>query len=126
MLDHLPGVYSLEIQQGNIVTQRMVNQLQPKMTKPQVLFIMGSPMLYNVFHLDRWDYLYSLTSDEKADVKTRLSLFFADDLLSSMQGTYKPEALAADNKAKQITVLIPKRNLDKTIWGKITNFFDDD
>ncbi|MEZ5436045.1 MAG: outer membrane protein assembly factor BamE [Pseudomonadales bacterium] len=55
-----PGVYHLTVQQGNVVTQDMVNQLQPGMDKRQVRFIMGTPLLIDSFEDSRWDYFYSL------------------------------------------------------------------
>ena len=55
-----PGVYKIDIQQGNVVTQDMIDQLRPGMTRRQVRFIMGNPLLVDTFHANRWDYLYSL------------------------------------------------------------------
>src|SRR5690606_17744119 len=55
-----PGVYKIDIQQGNVVTQDMINQLRPGMTRRQVRFIMGNPMITDTFHPNRWDYLYSI------------------------------------------------------------------
>jgi len=55
-----PGVYKIDIQQGNVVTQDMIDQLRPGMTRRQVRFIMGNPLLTDTFHADRWDYLYSI------------------------------------------------------------------
>ncbi len=56
----IPGVtpYRMEIQQGNFVSQEMVAQLKPGMTKDQVRFILGTPMVTDIFHADRWDYIY--------------------------------------------------------------------
>ncbi|HCL77559.1 MAG TPA: outer membrane protein assembly factor BamE, partial [Pseudomonas sp.] len=55
-----PGVYKVDIQQGNVVTQDMIDQLRPGMTRSQVRFIMGSPLITDTFHASRWDYLYSI------------------------------------------------------------------
>ncbi|MGZ8214761.1 MAG: outer membrane protein assembly factor BamE, partial [Methylosarcina sp.] len=49
ILNKLPGVYTVNVQQGNIIDQEMIDQLRPNMTKRQVLYIMGSPMLKNTF-----------------------------------------------------------------------------
>lgn len=121
VLNHLPGVYTLAIQQGNIVTQAMVDQLQPNMTKKQVLFIMGSPMLVDVFHFNRWDYIYSHQPSNGGDYEQkRISLFFTDDdRMMGIQGDFKP----SDKPTKittDVTVNVPKRDLDKTLWEKIT------
>ena len=93
VLNNLPGVYSLDIQQGNIINQEMIDQLRPKMTKRQVLYIMGSSMLIDVFHQKRWDYLYSEQPGGDHRVQKRLALFFADDVLIGVQGDFRPTTL---------------------------------
>lgn len=125
ILNHLPGVYTLEIQQGNIVDQDMLNQLKPHMSKRQVLYIMGSPMLKNVFHQSRWDYIYSDKISGQDRVQKRITLVFNGDELVGMQGDLKPEANATTNSSQhEATVNVPKRDLDKTLWEKITGIFD--
>ena len=56
----VPGVtpYRMVIQQGNFISQEMVSQLKPGMTKEQVRFILGTPLVTDIFHADRWDYVY--------------------------------------------------------------------
>lgn len=90
-----PGVYRLDVQQGNIITQEMVNQLKPGMSKRQVLFIMGTPLLVDSFNQDRWDYLYSLKNEEEEFSKERLTLFFTNDQLVNMKGNFRPEEPSA-------------------------------
>jgi outer membrane protein assembly factor BamE len=86
-----PGVYKLDVQQGNIVTQEMVNQLKPGMDRRQVRYIMGTPLLVDSFDDNRWDYFYSLKNGEDELSQERLTLFFANDQLVSMQGNFRPE-----------------------------------
>jgi outer membrane protein assembly factor BamE len=50
--------YRIEIQQGNYVSQEMVAQLRPGMSKEQVRFVLGTPLVTDIFHADRWDYVY--------------------------------------------------------------------
>lgn len=59
VLDHLPYVYKIDVNQGNMIDQSMIDQLRPNMTKRQILYIMGTPMLVDYFHQNRWDYIYS-------------------------------------------------------------------
>ena len=47
--------YRIEIQQGNFVSQEMVSQLKPGMSKDQVRFVLGTPLITDSFHADRWD-----------------------------------------------------------------------
>jgi len=126
ILNNLPGVYSLDIQQGNIINQEMIDQLRPKMTKRQVLYIMGSSMLIDVFHQKRWDYLYSEQPGGEHRKQKRLSLFFDGDELIGVQGDFRPSTLPVIRESNETTVDVPARDLDKTLWEKITRLFSDD
>lgn len=125
MLDNLPGIYTLEIQQGNVVDQDMIDQLRPNMSKRQVLYIMGSPILVDVFHQKRWDYLYSKQVDGEAREQKRVSLYFEGDTLTGIQGDFRPDSQTA-KKIKETTVDVPERDLDKTLWEKIVWLFSDE
>jgi outer membrane protein assembly factor BamE len=123
ILNNLPGVYRLEIQQGNIIDQAMVDQLRPAMNKRQVLYIMGSPMLDNVFHKNRWDYIYSDQPSGEDSVQKQISLFFENDQIVGIQGDFRPNAVPVIKSSGELTVDVPKRDLDKTLWEKITGLF---
>jgi len=69
--------YRIDVQQGNVLTQEMVSQLRPGLSKDQVRFILGTPMLTDMFHADRWDYVYRLQKGRTGEVETRkFSTFF--------------------------------------------------
>ncbi|WP_085578413.1 MULTISPECIES: outer membrane protein assembly factor BamE [unclassified Pseudomonas] len=86
-----PGVYKIDIQQGNVVTQDMIDQLRPGMTRRQVRFIMGNPLIADTFHPDRWDYLYSLQPGGGERQQERISVNFnANDQLVSLSGDFMP------------------------------------
>ena len=88
----IPGVYKIDVQQGNVVTQDMVDQLRPGMTQRQVRFIMGTPLIQDTFHPERWDYLYSLKSGRSDRVQERISLNFDDNQLVGLSGDFVPGA----------------------------------
>lgn len=72
--------YKIDIQQGNVLTQEMVAQLKPGQTRDQVRFILGSPMVADVFHQWQWDYIYRYQSGKTGQVESRrLSVFFGKD-----------------------------------------------
>ena len=123
ILSNLPGVYTLEIQQGNMVDQIMIDQLRPNMTKRQVLYIMGSPMLTDMFHERRWDYLFSDQKDGEDRVQKRISLFFNGDTLMGVQGDFHPSAVPVLKPSTEASVELPKRDLDKSMGEKITGLF---
>ncbi|WP_027858966.1 outer membrane protein assembly factor BamE [Marinobacterium jannaschii] len=85
-----PGVYKIDVPQGNVITQEMVDQLKPGLTKRQVRFVMGSPLVEDSFHSDRWDYIYTLQKGDGSYEKQQLRLFFEGDKLSSLNGDFRP------------------------------------
>ncbi|MTI15112.1 outer membrane protein assembly factor BamE [Sansalvadorimonas verongulae] len=85
-----PGAYKIDIQQGNVITQDMVNQLRPGMTREQVRFVMGAPLLPDTYNSDRWDYIYSFQPGGKVRTQQTLSVFFRDDKLASFEGDVYP------------------------------------
>ena len=76
-----PGVYKISIPQGNIITQEMVDQLRPGMSKRQVIFVMGTPLVRDPYHQDRWDYIYSFQPGGGERGQEKITVFFIDDQL---------------------------------------------
>lgn len=109
-----PGVYKIDIQQGNVVTQDMIDQLRPGMTRRQVRFIMGNPLLTDTFHADRWDYLYSLQPGGGERQQERMTLIFnSNDQLVSLNGDFMPgvsrdEAILGKDSDTNVTPQQPK------------------
>ncbi len=120
IMNYIPGVYTIDIQQGNIIEQSMVDQLRPGMNKRQVLYIMGSPMLNNVFHKNRWEYLYSNQPSGEDRVQKQISLFFENDQITGIQGDFRPSTAPVIKTSSETTIDVPKRDLEKTLWEKIT------
>jgi outer membrane protein assembly factor BamE len=81
------SVYRMEIQQGNYVTQEMVSKLQAGMTRDQVRFVLGTPLLVDIFHDNRWDYVYRRQRSGSREIEERrLSVFFDSDRLVRIEG----------------------------------------
>ena len=71
------NAYKIDIQQGNVLTQEMVAQLKPGQTREQVRYILGTPLLTDIFHRERWDYVYSYRNGRTGITETRqFSVFF--------------------------------------------------
>ncbi|SMF95750.1 Beta-barrel assembly machine subunit BamE [Methylomagnum ishizawai] len=120
----LPGIYRLDIHQGNVVSQEMVDQLRPGMTKRQVAFIMGTPLLTDPFHDERWDYLYSNQPGNEPRVQKHISLAFdKDEELKGLAGDFRPGNLPSIEMSKDTTVNIPRIEREKTLWQKIKGVF---
>jgi outer membrane protein assembly factor BamE (lipoprotein component of BamABCDE complex)/ketosteroid isomerase-like protein len=103
----LPSIkpYKMEIQQGNVVTSKMLLQLRPGMTKSQVRYIMGTPLVVDSFHENRWDYFYQLRQEGKVVEKRRVILDFDKDALVSVRGDV---VAAGDKTAEAPTNIAPK------------------
>jgi len=84
----IPGVtpYKMEIQQGNFVSQDMVAQLKPGMTREQVRFILGTPLVTDIFHAERWDYVYWREASDGKREQRKVAVFFADGKLEKTEG----------------------------------------
>lgn len=80
--------YKIDVQQGNVLTQEMVAQLKPGQTREQVRFLLGTPMVADIFHQQRWDYVYRYQSGQTGKVESRnFSVFFdADGRLERVDG----------------------------------------
>lgn len=88
-ISELPFVYHPDIQQGTVITREMVARLEPGMTREQVRFVLGSPLLDTPFHQDRWNYVYRLEPGDGGPVKSyQLTVFFRDDRLAGARGVY--------------------------------------
>lgn len=87
-----PGVYKIPIQQGNLISQDMIDQLRPGMTRRQVIFVMGTPMVRDPFDQDRWDYVYNFQPGGGVRGQERVTMFFEDDLLTHFEGDFVPTA----------------------------------
>ncbi len=98
--NYLPGFlapYRPDVQQGNVITSDMVEQLRPGMTRDQVKFMLGTPLLTDGFHPDRWDYLYYLNPRVGAPQRRSLVIYFKDNRLDHFTSDPMPPESMADN-----------------------------
>jgi len=97
-------VYTLNIQQGNILDQKDINKLRAGLTKNQVVFVLGNPVVNDSFSDDHWIYLYTF-SNRMTEIETtkRLELSFSGDELVSAKGDFEiPESLGGAGEAADI------------------------
>lgn len=85
-----PGVYKMDVAQGNEVNQEMIDQLRPGMTPSQVRYVMGTPLLVDTFNQARWDYVYRMIQDDETVEKRRVTLYFEADRLVQIEGDMRP------------------------------------
>lgn len=95
----IPKLYKVAIQQGNVITQDMVDKLKPGMTRRQVAFVMGEPVIQDPFDDTKWVYLYSIDVPGVFSQESRLILFFDEnDLLTVISGDYAPSNATAEQE----------------------------
>ena len=88
----IPGItpYRIEIQQGNFISQEMASQLKAGMSKDQVRLALGTPLLTDVFHADRWDYVYWREAPDGKRESRKFAVYFADGRLARVDGDIVP------------------------------------
>ena len=116
-----PITYKIDLQQGNVVTQEMVAKLRQGMTPPQVRYVVGSPLVTDPFHPDRWDYVYLYEKGHKVTEHHRLTVIFIDGKLARLEGDVElqdtlqapeqtpdtPAAMAAPTPAAVPSIAVP-------------------
>ena len=84
------GVYKLDINQGNYVTQDQVDKLKVGQTRQQVRTALGTPLVADAFHANRWDYVYEFNRQGRTLEHRRFTVYFADDKLARWEGDEMP------------------------------------
>lgn len=116
------GVYKLDINQGNFLTQDMVDKLNVGMSMEQVQSALGTPLLADPFHAERWDYIYRYTRQDKLIENREFRVYFADKKLARWEGDEVPQSAAELNRvaAERTLGKVPSAD-DK---GFLQRFFD--
>ena len=122
--DKIPGVYRIDIQQGNAIDQGMINKLKLGMTKHQVAYVMGTPLIIDTFHPNRWDYIYSFHPGNGQREQRNITLFFTDDeTLSHIEGntrTVAREDLPQEER-KEANVVVPLDEKETGVFQGLLN-----
>ena len=95
----IPRVYKLSVQQGNVITQEMIDRLKPGMTRNQVEYVMGRPVLQDPFDDDQWVYLYTMEVPDIFMQAFKMVLVFEDDTLVTITGDSIPTT--AEERAQE-------------------------
>jgi outer membrane protein assembly factor BamE len=108
-------LYKIDVQQGNVVTEEMVEKLKQGMTKSQVLFVMGSPVIIDAFRDNRWDYVYTFREKGNLVEQKRLTIYFEEDklikienYLHSSDGLIKPKPAEINPDNEEASVVNQK------------------
>lgn len=111
-------VYKMNIQQGNYLVPNSVSQLKEGMTRSQVRFLLGTPMVPDAFDENRWDYYYFFSSQKiKAPLKRRLTVYFADDKVARYENQGVPTQADLDQLERDLRKAIAVTKQDKSKAG---------
>jgi len=112
-----PG-YRMDVEQGNVITLEQKEQLQLGMSRRETRFILGSPLVKDPFHANRWDYVYSLLDGDTGTIdQNRLSLFFEDDLLIDIR--HDP----GDITTRKVNSEAPEETAGDSLFQRLWNRF---
>ncbi|MDT8310693.1 MAG: outer membrane protein assembly factor BamE [Methylophaga sp.] len=122
--DKIPGVYRIDIQQGNDVSQEMIAKLEPGMSKSQVNFVMGTPLLIDAFHPNRWDYIYSFQPGNGERQQRRITLFFDEqEKLDHIEGDTRvvEKIELAEKDRTETNIVVPLNEHKSSFFGGLLN-----
>lgn len=121
----IPGVYRIDIQQGNVVTQDMLARLEPGMSRRQVRFILGTPLLVDTFNESRWDYIYSFKSGTGRPEQRAISVHFDNERLTRLEGDISASANIAPAQPRRQSKVVKVDNSRDRGFLETLNPFDD-
>ncbi len=118
------GVYKLDINQGNYLSQDMVDKLRAGQTKQQVRVMLGTPLVTSTFRDSRWDYIYEFARQGRVVEHRTFTVYFVDDKLARWEGDEMPQSVAELNRtaAEKSMGHLPSAD-DKGILGWFLDIF---
>lgn len=91
--------HKIDIRQGNLVTSEMRGKLKLGMSRAQVRAVLGTPLINDAFHANRWDYVYRLEQDNKLIEQQRMTIYFDGDVLARIEDSNMPALTPAEMPA---------------------------
>src|SRR5579864_544173 len=118
------GVYKIDINQGNYLSQDTVDKLKVGMTQPQVKQLLGTPLVTSPFRADRWDYVYEFSRLGQVVEHRNFTVYFADGKVTRWEGDKMPESVVDLNRSASAKAL-PATNVngDKSFWERFLDVF---
>ena len=118
------GIYKLDINQGNYLSQDMVDKLRVGQTKPQVRQVLGTPLVVSPFREDRWDYVYEFTRQGQVVAHRTFTAYFVDGKLARWEGDEMPASQADLNREALARTSSEERwGEQRSLWDSIVDIF---
>ena len=115
----VPGLYRVDIRQGNALDDAALARLAPGMPRNKVLHLLGAPAIDDVFHPDRWEYLYSFARGGEEAKWRRITLHFEDDRLVRVQGDILPADAVIPGPEAAKVIRVPPRPPEKGFFRRV-------
>jgi outer membrane protein assembly factor BamE len=119
------GVYKIDVNQGNYLSQDMIDKLKVGMTKQQVRLVLGTPLVTSAFRDARWDYVYEFARQGKVREHRQFTVYFAEDKLARWEGDEMPQSVVELNRAASDKALQGVKD-DKGFFDRIRDIFKKD
>lgn len=117
------GVYKIDINQGNYLSEDMVDKLKVGMTQQQVKQLLGTPLIASPFRADRWDYVYEFTRQGKVVEHRNFTVYFADAKVTRWEGDEMPQSVVELNRSASAKALPTASPDDKGFWDRLLGVF---
>ncbi len=117
------GVYRIDVNQGNYLTQDMVEKLKVGQTRQQVRAVLGTPILDSAFHADRWDYVYSFKKAGKEVENRKFVVYFEDDKLTRWEGDEAPVSAIEQNRIASAREVPDSGDDGDGFFSRVWDFF---
>ena len=117
------GVYKLDINQGNYISQDMVDKLKTGQTKAQVKTILGTPLITSAFRDNRWDYVYEYQRNGRVREHRQFTVFFKEDALARWEGDEMPQSVVELNRSASAKALPTPPPSEKSAWDRFLDVF---
>jgi len=120
------AVYKLAINQGNYLSQDMVDKLKVGMTRQQVRLILGTPLVTSAFRDNRWDYVYEYARQGRVREHRQFTVWFAEEKLARWEGDEMPQSVVELNRSASDKALKSPKDEDKSFLDRIKGIFSKD
>lgn len=117
------GVYKIDINQGNYLSEDMVDKLKVGMTQAQVKQLLGTPLIASPFRTDRWDYVYEFARGGKVVEHRNFTVYFADAKVTRWEGDEMPQSVVELNRSAGTKALVSEAPGDKSFWDRVLDVF---
>jgi len=117
------GVYRIDINQGNYLSQDTVDKLKVGMTQAQVRQVLGTPLVTSPFRTDRWDYVYEYSHQGRVVEHRNFTVWFADGKLTRWEGDKLPQTVVELNESATAKALPSNAEAEKNFWDRFLDLF---